>query len=371
MEYRVPFGKVVITPEARKSVIECLDNNWISQGPKVREFEEAYAKKFNWDYCLAVSSGSMAGIISWLAIKGKLPFGRVVTSASAFGSTLNCLTLAGLRIALVDIDFDTLNINTIIASNPEYDRYALQFIANMGNPSGLRTLRKSYNHIVGDFCEGHGASYEDGLADRYCDIAFYSFFPAHILICGEGGMICTNDPDLYHKARSIRENGKDLSSQDMFRFDYLGLNGKMTDIQASIGLDYLSRFDDILERRTKVRNKLCEIVLQHKEFTTIESQSNLIAPHALPIVINDRYNFIEAKTAISWLATNGIQAKSLFGDLSQHKYSQYHNIDAGFYNPIAQYIGTYGFHIGCHEGITEEDLVFIDQKLRDLLRRFF
>src|SRR3990167_5790017 len=280
--HRVPFGDLRIGPLARRRVIEALDSNWISEGRFVREFEEKFAAKFGWKHAIATSSGTDAGIVVWSAVRelrGSL-FGEgyVFTPACAFVATANCLLAAGYRPRFIDIKLDTLNMNVdnfgttefCIGGSPNLMTDGFQFVATMGSPRDIKkvaTIAVELDlYLIGDFCEAHGARITvdtftsgrvTGYADNFCDAAIYSFYAAHLIVGGEGGIICTNDDELAKMCQSIKSHGRPAGST-YFDFQRPGFNSKWNEFCAAVALESLERFDENFTKRREVRRKLIE-----------------------------------------------------------------------------------------------------------------
>ena len=238
--HRVPFGDLRIGPLARRRVIEALDSNWISEGRFVREFEEKFAAKFGWKHAIATSSGTDAGMVVWSAVRELNGYNyachrgvrsEVITPACAFVATGNCLLAAGIMPAFLDIELGTLNLDPgLILEEIREDKFergediiGIQFVATMGKPTPVKEIAKITEEcglwLVYDGCEAHGAAlYFDEspagapantftktiYADHLCDAAIYSFYAAHLIVSGEGGMICTDDNELAELCRSIK-----------------------------------------------------------------------------------------------------------------------------------------------------------------------
>ena len=378
MAYKVPFGILKITDSSKQRLEKIVESDWVSEGRYVREFEEAFAQKFGWRYCIATSSGTDAGIVVWSAIRELegLQFGggEVLTPACAFVATANCLLAAGVTPEFGDIDLSTLNLDPMLAFGPQ--RLGVQFVATMGKPIPVDNIASALTEnewLVGDWCEAHGAGFiEDQsassdapprtftrsyYADQLCDASIYSFYAAHLVIGGEGGAICTNDGELAAMCRSVKSHGR--PADGYFSFDRIGYNSKWTEPSAAIALGSLERFDEMFERRRLVRFKLLG-ALSHYEDELIlydDAPGEVICPHAFPIVLRDE------STSIAPLYTSleqaGVQCKTLFGSLpTQHKAFEFLGYKLGDF-PVAERVGRTGLHFGCHELMTDEDVALI------------
>ena len=389
----VPFGDLKIGLLARAKIAAALDRNWISWGENVWEFERRFAEEFHWKHAIATSSGTDAGIVAWSAIRelAQVEWGRgyIFTPACAFSATANCLLAAGLTPAFLDVELDTLNLDPqkldrsinvheddIKARLKMVDRIVcgIQFVATMGKPTPVREiaiLAKMHDlYVIGDFCEGHGAAFDlqTGFeyADHYCDAAIYSFFAAHMIVAGEGGMICTDDDEIADLCRSIKCHG--YGPGPRFDFQRIGYNAKMNELTAAVGLEGLEKFDETFARRRENRAKLIDHLSQFEDRLILyrDGPGEVIAPHAFPIVMRDPQESV--MPPYFHLEDNGVQCKTLFGSLpTQHAAFKFLGHKLGDF-PVAERIGRTGLHFSCSEYLTDDDIDYIAQQVGEGLK---
>lgn len=419
----IPFGDLRIGPLARAKIAAALDRNWISEGKNVREFEEKFAAKFGWKHAIATSSGTDAGIVVWSAIRElagvqsssspsfralensawaairelagiKWGHARVFTPACAFAATANCIAATGMAPCFLDVDLDTLNLNAAdlarFAAPREnniktmlraVDRIiaGVQFVATMGKPTPVREIAlfaKMHDlYVVGDFCEGHGAALKRqpdysgdwSYADHFCDAAIYSFFAAHMVVAGEGGMICTDDDEIAGLCRSIKCHG--YGEGPRFTFVRIGYNSKMNELTAAIGLEGLEKFDETFARRRENREKLLVVLSEFEDQLILypDRLGEIIAPHAFPIVL--RNPEADVMPLYRHLEAAGIQCKTLFGSLpTQHRAFEFLGHKLGDF-PVAERIGRTGLHFSCSEYLTDEDIDYIAEQVGGGLKK--
>ncbi len=378
---RVPFGDLRIGPLARKRVMEALDSNWISEGRFVWEFEEKFAEKFRWTHAIACSSGTDAGMVVWSAVREMAGEegneGSVITPACAFVATANCLLAAGLKPYFRDIELPTLNLDPSPLNDKQtvLDRESgtlgIQFVATMGKPTPLEDvcrIARDYDLCcVADLCEAHGAMHptRDGSHPltpsgiRHApDAAIYSFYAAHLIVGGEGGIICTDDDELAALCCSIKSHGRPPGS-NYFDFQRPGFNSKWNELCAAVALESLEKFDETFEKRRMVRQKLLDALSPFEDRIILyrDAPGEVIAPHAFPIVLRDETGDI--RPLYRALEDAGVQCKSLFGSLpTDHKAFEFLGHKRGDF-PVAERIGRTGLHFGCNEFMTDEDVDYI------------
>jgi len=284
----IPYGKQTIDENDKKAVIEVLDSDYLTTGPKVEEFEKALCKYTGAKYAVAVSNGTAALHISSLILlqKGDL----VLTTPNSFLATSNSILYAGAKPIFVDIKEDG-NINLdkcieILEKNTNIKAlYAVHFSGNPVDMEKLKFIREKFDiKILEDSAHALGATYKykNGLPKKskdflgyigdckFSDIATFSFHPVKHITTGEGGAILTNDKEIYKKAKILRNHGivkenfinKDLAYDKKgnlnpwyYEMQMLGFNYRITDIQCALGLSQLKKLDDFIAKRYQIAKK--------------------------------------------------------------------------------------------------------------------
>ena len=364
--YRVTFGELRIGASARRNVQDALDRNWVSEGPHVSAFESRFASHFGYAHAVATSSGTDAGIVSWAALADTHGWSRgdeVITPAAAFVATANAILAAGLTPVFVDVALDTLNIDpTLIEAAITPRTRAIQAVHTMGRVCDMAALRTvATRHglaLVEDACEAHGAARDGALVGTVGDAALFSFYAAHLICSGEGGMIVTADADLAACCRSVRSHGR-RNGELYFAFDRPGFNSKMNDLEAAIGLEGLEQFDAAFARRRAIVAALRAQLSRWQDRVTLpmEEAHEVVSPHAFPLVLRDPNASVAPLYA--HLEAAGIQCKTLFGSLpTQHGAFRFLNYTAGTF-PVAERLHTTGLHFGVHQYLTDEDVAHV------------
>ena len=389
MTCRIPFGNLKIGDTAREYIDAALAKNWISEGDNVRLFEEQFSKKFGWKHAIATSSGTDAGIVVWSAareLSGKSwGNGIVLTPACAFVATANCLLASGCHPRFIDIETNTLNMNpsalirdmvripsggvpTVIPTIRDKRTIGIQFVATMGKPTPIGQIAAIADEhdlwLIYDGCEAHGATVLGGrqYADKYADAAIYSFYAAHMIVGGEGGIICTDDDELAELCRSIKSHGRPVGS-NYFDFQRIGTNSKWTELNAAIALEGLEKFDENFAKRREVRRKLIKALSPMEDNLILyrDAQWEVIAPHAFCIMLRDENDDI--MPLYHYMESRGIEVKKTFGSLpTQHECFAYIGHKLGDF-PIAERIGHTSLHFSCSQFIIDEDVEYITKTI--------
>ena len=257
----IPYGKQNINQDDVDIVVDTLKSDYLTTGPKVKEFEDALSSYCGAKYVLAVANGTAALHLASLVLLKKDD--KVLTTPNSFLATSNSILYVGAKPIFVDIAQDG-NIDLDICE--EYLKkdssikaiYAVAFSGNMLNQEKLAYLKKTYNiTILEDNAHAIGAVY-DGIKSGSCtnsDCSIFSFHPVKHLTTGEGGAITTNSKEIYEKLLMLRGHGM-VKTPDMKPWEYemrdLGFNYRITDIQCALGLSQLKRLDGFIARRIEI-----------------------------------------------------------------------------------------------------------------------
>ena len=261
----IPYSRQRIDTQDKKSVLKVLNSNFLTQGPKVEEFEKKINKFSGSKYAVAANSGSSALHIACLALdikKGDL----VWTVPNTFVASANCAINCGAKIDLVDIDKDTFNISIESLEKKLIEAKKRKNIPKVlipvhlgGQPTQQRKiwrLSKKYGFkVLEDASHSIGAKHH-GIKVGSCKwshITVFSFHPVKIITTAEGGVATTNSKSLEKKMRIFRDNGI-LRSLKNWRYKQIapGFNYRMNDISAAIGISQLKKIKKFLKRRNEI-----------------------------------------------------------------------------------------------------------------------
>jgi len=251
----IPLARPDITPAEIDAVVAVMKTPHLSLGPKLAEFETAFARYCGTQYAVAISSGTAALHLCMAAI-GIRPGDEVISTPFSFVASSNCILFEGGRPVFVDIDPDTWNIDParIEAAVTPRTR-AIIPVDVFGQPADmdpiLAVARKHGLRVVEDSCEALGARYHGRRAGALGDVGGFGFYPNKQITTGEGGMIVTNDEPIARVARSMRNQGRGEGA-GWLTHERLGYNFRLSDINCALGLAQLRRIDEILARRARV-----------------------------------------------------------------------------------------------------------------------
>jgi dTDP-4-amino-4,6-dideoxygalactose transaminase len=254
----IPIAKPLIGKEEIEEVEKVLKSGFIAQGPKVAEFEEAFASYVGTEHAIAVSSGTTALHLALLAA-GVGAGDEVITTPFSFAATGNCALYVGARPVFVDIDPKTYNINPELIKGAITEKTkAILPVHLYGQPAqmdSINTIAEEHDLVViEDAAQAHGAMFQDKKVGSLGDMGCFSFYPTKNMTTSEGGMITTNNPEMADKARILRAHGE----KERYQHEILGYNFRMTDIAASIGLVQLKKLDGFNQKRIENAEYLTE-----------------------------------------------------------------------------------------------------------------
>lgn len=370
------FGHIEIGPRAKKLLKASLARNWVSGGPNVKLFEERFRKTFGFKEAVSVSSGTSACITQVAALHeyGAIWGDEVIVPALSFVATANSVLAAGFRPVFADIRRDTLNIDPARIEKMITSRTrAIQVVHTMGKPCDmdpiLEIARRRKLVVLEDACEAHGGKYKGRYVGGIGRSGAFSFYAAHIICSGEGGMVSTNDPEFAKILRSVRSHGRP-DGTIFFQFDRFGFNAKMNDLEAAVGIEGIENFPGIFAKRKENLRYLLAGVrdLSHLFYFLNEEPHEVISPHAFPLVIREKAG-IDYWKLYRHLEKKGMQVKTLFASLpTQHKCFDFLGYRPGDF-PEAEYVGQNGLHVGCHQYLKRADLDCFLEILHDYARR--
>lgn len=381
---RIPFGTISITKEAKKLINEILDSGRVSSGKYVREFEERFAKLVGVKEAVAVSSGTDACTLALAVLHdfGAKRGDEIIVPALSFVATGNSVLHAGFKPVFVDIERETLNINTKGIEKVITEKTRAIFPVHlMGKPADMDVINeiaKKHNlYVIEDAAEAYGAVYKGKDIGTFGDLAAFSTYVAHLVSTIEGGVVVTDRSDFAEILRSLRAHGRACKckvctlnikggycpkrfqyGEDIrFLFERIGYSAKMNELEAAVGLGNLDIYDEILEKRRKNLLSLMKKFEKFKPYlTTIkEEKHEKIGPHAFPIIIQEGASF-KRRDLVDYLEKNGIETRHLFSSIpTQCKGFSFWGYKLGDF-PNAEFIGNNGLHIGVHQDLNEEHI---------------
>ncbi|SHH20764.1 UDP-4-amino-4,6-dideoxy-N-acetyl-beta-L-altrosamine transaminase [Tepidibacter thalassicus] len=276
----LPYGKQCVDKKDINLVVDVLKSNYLTTGPIVREFEKKVADYVGAKYAVAVSNGTAALHIACLAV-GIKEGDEVIVSSITFAASANCVLYCGGKPVFVDIDPCTYNINPEEIEKKITDKtkaiIAVDFTGQAVDMDEIRRIADKYNIvIIEDGAHSLGSEYKGKKVGSLADLTTFSFHPVKPITTGEGGIVVTNDEELYKKMILFRSHGitRDrelLNSYEEGPWYYeqleLGYNYRITDIQCALGISQMDKLDDFVDRRREIVKRYNEAFNDMEEVT--------------------------------------------------------------------------------------------------------
>jgi len=312
----IPLSRPDITEREVNAVCEVLRSYHLSLGPKLGEFEQAFAKYIGTKRAVAVNSGTSGLFLCLKALKIG-PGDEVITTPFTFIASTNSIMMVDAKPVFVDIDPETLNIDPskIEAAITEKTKAVLP-VEVFGNPAGFDKIcdiaQKHNLVVIEDSCEALGSSLNGKMVGTFGQMSVFAFYPNKQMTTGEGGMILTDDDDLADMCVSLRNQGREKMG-GWLGHKCLGYNYRLSDINCALGIVQLSRIDEIKAKRRQVAQWYLEI---------LSNDDRIILPHQPPateiswfvfvIRLTNQFTLQQRNNILKQMNDNGIQVSNYF-----------------------------------------------------------
>ena len=309
----IPYGRQSIEQDDIEAVVNTLQSDFLTQGPKVLEFEKKFADYIGSKYAVAVNNATSGLHLSVLSL-GLSKGDRVITTPITFAASANCVRYTGAEVWFADINPDTYllsieSVRSLLESKPRGFFKGIIPVDFAGLPINLedfRSLANEYNlWLIEDACHAPGGYFTDtkGVSQRcgngnYADLGVFSFHPVKHIACGEGGMVTTNSEVLYSKLLLLRTHG--ITKENMqenqgawfYEMQALGFNYRLTDIQSALGITQLAKNDRGVEKRNEIAKKYKQAFQGRVKFQELP-QKFYNAHHLFVIEVENRKGLYE------------------------------------------------------------------------------
>ena len=324
----IPYGRQNIVEEDIIAVTEVLNSDWLTQGPKVPEFENAVVRYTGAAYAVAMNSATSALHAACLALDLG-PGDLIWTVPNTFVATANCGILCGADVDFVDIDARSYCMDPILlAEKLEKAEISgrlpkvlipVHFSGQSANMAAIKKLAERYEiFVVEDAAHAIGGRYLDYPIGscQFSDITVFSFHPVKIITTAEGGMATTNDPQIAARLQRIRTNGitRDPSvmignSNEPWIYEQaeIGLNYRMSDLQAALGISQFTRLDAFVDRRRQLTDRYNELLSNLPVICPWKDPSSDSACHLYPLLVDTEQTNVTRNKIFSILRSAGIQ----------------------------------------------------------------
>ena len=394
---KIPYGKNVYDNNEINAVIKTLKKS-TQMGRSVTSFEKKISKLFSKKFGLMVNSGSSALILALKVMDFKKD-SEIITPCLNFGTAVSSIMLSNLKPIFVDCEIETLQINIKKIEEKITKKTKALLIPNLiGNLPNWAQIRKLANKhklmVIEDSADTLGATINSKPSGRFSDISITSFYGSHIISCaGNGGMFLTNNKKFFTRAKVLRSWGRmstlikdseninkrlgiKLKGYDYdrkFVFSEAGYNFEPSEIGASFGLIQLKKFKKFNNLRNRNFKLHFNFFKKYKKYFIVPKIEKNVKTNflAYPIILKDNLNFSRKQFQIH-LEKNNIQTRPIFsGNTLRHPaFSSLINTTNELSSfKKSDYIMKYGLLIGCHQGLSLKDILYIQNVIINFINK--
>ena len=403
---RVNYAGRVFNESEIVNAVEASLDFWLTEGRYSEEFSEKIAEFLELNYVLLTNSGSSANLLAFSALtseklgdKRLKPGDEVISVAAGFPATVTPILQCGLIPVFIDVHIPTYNIDVEMMRKAITPKTKCIFIAHtLGNPFNIEAVMELAEEfslwVIEDNCDAFGSEYNGRKTGTFGHLSTVSFYPAHHITTGEGGAICTSDPQLAQLVRAFRDWGRDCYcaggenntcgkrfSQQFgglpFGFDHkyvyseIGYNLKMTDIQAAIGSAQMNKLPSFCSSRKQHFEAWYKIFSKYPEYFILPEATPNGDPawFAFIVTLKDGIPFTRDQLT-GYLNTNLIETRNLFaGNMTKQPgfINQEWRISDHLKN--TDYITSHTFFLGTYPGLTEAMFEYSEKMLDDYIRK--
>lgn len=418
-------GRVFDEREIQNLVDSSLDF-WLTSGRYCEEFEAKFAEFVGVEYAMLTNSGSSANLLALSSLTSNLlgdrrlkPGDEVITVAAGFPTTVNPIIQNNLIPVFVDVDIPTYNVKVKdIESAITEKTKAIMIAHTLGNPFNIEKIleiKKKYNlWLIEDCCDALGSRYllpssnppilqssnppvlqsssNYSHVGTFGDVATCSFYPAHHMTIGEGGMVFTNDDTIARAVISIRDWGRDCYCKGgenntcgkrfsakygelpygydhKYVYSHIGYNLKVTDMQAAIGCAQIEKLPDFINKRKENFKKWFKVFKEKENFFILPKATENSDPSwfAFPVSVKENAPFTRNEF-VDYLASNRVETRNLFaGNIT--KQPAYLNIDKRVVGKLenTDFVMNNTFFLGTYPGLTDEMISYVSDVLKDFI----
>ncbi|MBF0432229.1 MAG: DegT/DnrJ/EryC1/StrS family aminotransferase [Fibrobacteria bacterium] len=373
----IPIAKPYLTEEEALAAQKAILSGWVTQGPRVEEFENDFANYTGATYAVAVSSCTAALHLA-LLVNGVGPGDEVICPSLSFIATANAIGYTGAKPIFAEIDTNTLNLNpSQIEKHITIRTRAILVVHQIGLPAEIEVLsnicRKHNLALVEDAACAAGSKYNGKLIGSHSDLVCFSFHPRKVITTGDGGMITTSNPDYYTRLKRLRQHGMSIDDRErhgsnkIIKEEYLekGFNYRMTDIQAAVGISQLKKLDWLVAERRKIAQ-------QYRE--ALSDISTIKLPHENEKCVSNYQSFsiyiknncpLTRDEIMQRLLSDGITTRP--GIMSAHRERAYNTENATYSLPVTEDYSDRSFLIPLYVPMEKEEIERVILGLKNIL----
>jgi CDP-6-deoxy-D-xylo-4-hexulose-3-dehydrase len=401
----VPVSGKVLDAEELKYMVEASLDGWLTTGRFNKEFEEKIAKFVGAKLAITVNSGSSANLVAFMTLtspklkeRAIVPGDEIISVAAGFPTTVNPIIQFGAIPVFIDIDIPTYNIKVEeIDSAISKKTKAIMIAHTLGNPFDVKKIREICDKrnlwLIQDNCDALGAKFDGKPLGFYGDIGTISFYPAHHITMGEGGLVYTNSIKLKKIAESFRdwgrdcycETGKDNTCNKRFNwklgnlpkgydhkytYTHMGYNFKITDMQAACGLAQLKKIDGFIKKRLDNFNYLYQLFSKLSNYFILPEKTKNSEPSWFGFLLTVKENKLNRNELLKFLDEKKIGTRLLFsGNVTKQPYmlDKKYIIHKDLIN--TDKVMNDSFWLGVYPGLEKKHLDYIYSTVQEFIKK--
>ena len=349
----IPFFVPEFTKDMENAAVDALKNETSVMGESVVKFEEEFARYIGTKYAISVNSGNSALQLSLLSLN-IAEESKVITSTNSFIASANCILMTGSKPILCDINYDDGNMD-IKSTNEKPD--AIIPVHIYGNPCDLESIKnvsETYKvPIIEDACQAHGAVYEQKKVGSLGDVGCFSFYPTkNMTVCGDGGMVTTNNEEIKNEIESLRDNGRKTRTEH----DKLGFTMRLNTVSAAIGRIQLQTLENKNKRRREIASLYKKFL--NEDCMLSENPKGVSVYHQIVLKHKKRDEIF------SHLSKNNIGI-AIHYPIPIHRQPLYKNL--GYNLPISEKFSNEVVSLPSYPGLEDDDVKVVCEKINEVL----
>ncbi len=394
--YQLGVGAVNLSEKSKRYVEEVLRTNRLSYGPFSQRFEKVMAQAHDCKVAVFVNSGTSALQIAVMALREKYGWqdgDEIICPAVTFVASSNVILQANLKPVFVDVDSRYYNIDPTLIERAITPRtrgiMVVHLFGQTAEMDVILEIARKYNlRIIEDSCETMFAKYKGRSTGSFGDVSCFSTYACHVICTGVGGLAMTKDEEMGILLRSLANHGRDsiyMSIDDdktddagklgmimerRFNFIRMGYSYRATEMEAAIGLAQVEDIDRNIPIRRGFARFLLEKLSRWEKYIQLPATMEG-AEHSFmmfPIVVKDVR--LKRERLTLFLEENNIETRYMLPLLNQPFYKEMYGQDVEEKFPVAKWINTNGFYIGCHPDLTQAELDYIVAKFEEFFVEF-
>ena len=381
---KIPLAAPSFSYDEVEDALDSMLTTWVTMGKKVNSFENKFQEYIDSKNAIMVNSGSSANLLALSTItnplfENKIEKGSsIITPAVTWATTVSPIVNVGCKPLFVDVDLDTLCINTdLLEESISKDTSAIMPVHLMGHPCDMKKIsniaQQKDLRLIEDSCEAHGASQEGKKVGTFGDIGTFSFFMSHHITTMEGGMLVTDNEEIAEIAKSLRTFGwtREMKKKDeinskysdvdpRFLFINLGYNLRPTELQGAIGRHQIKKLDSLIQHRRETARYWNERLMKYSDnllLPTRNLENHVFFGYAITITENAPFS---RKKMTDFLESKGIETRPIMsGNFTEQPVSKLLQWEKYGELKNSRLIMRNSFFIGNHLQILEKEREYV------------